>query len=641
MYYSLGPSLFWIVVFVVGFFYLKGKINTLSERVDKLAKEGGVKTQSVSAPTPIPSAGVALSPTGEPTVPEQDALAVPVVPPLPKAKADSEETGSRWLGKIGVFAIVLGVSFFLKWAFDNNIIGPMGRIVLGILGGAVMVTIGQFLRKKYAGYSDIVSGGGIAVLYLSIFSAYAFYQFIGQGTAMILMLFITALSVTLSVIGGTQQLAVLGVVGGFVTPLLLSTGKNELVSLMSYLVILDLGVLGVAIFKKWGRLNLLGFIGTALLFFGWFARFYTQEQLALTFLFLTVFFLIYLVAGIVHNILWGKDSTSEELVLVTFVPAGYGLMSYVILDPQYHGIMGFFMLVLSLFYFAVAFVSYRINQNDKLLNLYLPGIAIIFLTVAMPLQFGGVWVTIAWLLEAGLLVLAGNLTRRHSMNVFAVLVYSAGLIRFFAFDANVRDIMSHTPIFNSKVFISLVAIGVAYLIGYMFVRHEGEDDSEGRRHAAIAFVVLANILSLYIVTSEINTSYDRTLYKSRQAFALVEKDYYGGGIERSPRQQAIFEQSRMTNYEKETATRNRRNTVVSIVWALYAVLLTAIGFTLQKRVVRVLGLILFFVTAFKVLIDVWALGQLYRIISSITFGVIALFVSFAYAKWKDRLKEVL
>ena len=646
MYYG-GFSLFWVVVFAVAVIYLNSKINRLSSRLDKAEKREPARSSSSATEPSLADIASSFSPESVP-VPQAPAPAGPLEQVLTtddafKTKVDGEEKGGQWLGKIGVAAIVLGVSFFLKWAFDNNLIGSMGRVMLGVIGGTALVVVGQFLRKKYLVYSDIVTGGGIAILYLSIFAAFAFYHFIGQEIAMVLMFFVTALSVTLSVIGGTQQLAVLGIVGGFATPLLLSTGENNFGGLMSYLAVLDIGILCVAIFKKWNRLNILGFIGTALLSFGWYERFYTSADLFKVFFVLTLFFvIIYLIAGIIHNVLWKKQSRSEDLFLITCTAACYALGAYTLLNPLYHGVMGFFMFFLAVLYFGIAFIAYEMNSEDKILNLYLPGIAIVFLTLAMPIQFSGKWITLAWLVESALLVGMGSIVRRHSMNVFGLIVFGIGLVRLFTFDIYIPDISTYLPVFNSRFFLVLVAIIVAYFTGCMFIQHLGDGDDKGRKEGAIVFFVIANLLSLFILTADINAHYEKVIASKDRQLNSARFDFNAnGGGELSERAQNEFRQKETSYYEEQQSTRNRRNTVVSIAWALYAVILTAIGFGAKRRLMRLLGLALLFVTAFKVLVDVWALGEVYRIISSISFGVIALLVSFAYAKFRHRLQEVL
>ena len=641
MYYLFSPSIIWLVVFVGLFLFLNNKVNRLSRRFDETLGKRAGKEPAVSSAT-LSAVGVPITPN-----PEKLAMAEAGVPLVAAQgtieRVDTEEKGGQWLGKIGIAAIVLGVSFFLKWSFDTGLIGETGRVILGIIGGIALVAIGQFLRKKYLVYSDIVSGGGIAILYLTIFAAFAYYEIIKSSmVAFSLMFLITALSVTLSVLGGTQQLAVLGIVGGFLTPLLISVPNNNFGQLMGYITILDIGILGVAIFKKWNRLNLLGFLGTVLWSWIWFERFYTTIQLPKVFFVLTIFFLIYLIAGIIHNVLWKKVSTSADLFLITLNAAFFALGSYTILNPDYHGIMGFFMFFFALLYFVIAFVAYRMNAEDNLLNIYLPGIAIVFLTLAMPIQFSGKWITLAWLLEAALLTGAGSVVRRHSMNIFGIIVFAVGLVRFFAFDVSVRDITTLMPVFNSRFFLALVAIAVAYFMGYIFARHQEDSDGKGRKSGAATLFIVANLLSLFLLTTEINTHYAKKTIVAQNRFEIVRKEFYdNGGAELSERAKGEFRQKEEALYKEQRGTANRRNTFVSIAWALYAAVLTAIGFTAKRRIVRLLGLTLFFITAFKVLIDVWALGDLYRIVSAISFGVIALLVSFSYAKWKHRLKEVL
>ncbi len=641
MFYG-GLSLFWVAVFAIAIIYLNNKINRVSARLDKTAGKDKEPARVPDLAEP-PSLAQMASSFAAPAAPAEYKMPSSQGAASSDHRINTEEKGGQWLGKIGILAIILGVSFFLRWAFVNDYIGETGRVIIGIIGGIAFVAVGQFLRKKYLVYSDIVSGGGIAILYLTIFAAFAYYHIIqSSAVAFSLMFLITALSVTLSVLGGTQQLAVLGIAGGFLTPLLISVPGNNFGELMGYLVILDLGILGVAIFKKWTRLNLLGFIGTVIWSGIWFGRFYTHAQLSQVFLVLTIFFIIYLIAGIVHNVLWKKESKGEDFFLITFNAAFYALASYVILNPEYHAVMGFFMFFLAVFYFLMAFIAFRMNPEDKTLNLYLPGIAIVFLTLAMPIQFSGKWITLAWLAEAALLTAAGSVVRRHSMNLFGIGVFAVGLVRFFAFDVNVRDILAYTPIFNSRFFLAAAAIAVAYYMGYTFAQHLGNGDDKGRKEGAVALFIVANLLSLFIVTIEINTHYQRSLFTMQNRLGELRNEFYkNGGPELSERGQAEFRaQENASNFEQRSI-QNRRNTVVSIMWALYATVLTAIGFGAKRRLLRLFGLILFFVTALKVLIDVWALGEVYRIISSISFGVIALLVSFAYAKWKHRLHEVL
>ncbi len=688
MFYFGSFPLF--VLLVILFLYLRSRIKGLERRLDQYEKQGmshatGTTTEKAPLNTVTPAASVLpASVTSAPWTPK---------PVTESQKVSNEELSGRWLGKIGIVAIVLGVSFFLKWAFENNIIGPAGRVALGVVGGLILIGVGQWLRKKYLVYSDILMGGGIAILYLTIFAAFQFYHLItSQTLAFGLMLLVTVLSAVLSILGGTQNLAVLGVLGGFLTPFLLSTGTNNLAGLMSYVLLIDVGVLAVALFKRWSTLNYLGFIGTAIIFSAWFDRFYTKEQLFLTALFLTCFFGVYLVTALIHTVIWKRVSSNLDLALTTLNAGGYAFLMYGILNPTYHSVMGFFFVVLAALYFIVAFLAAKLNPTDKTLNFYMPGIAIVFISLALPVQLKGYWITLAWLVEAVVLYAVSFVVFRSSMRVFGAVVYALGVFRFFTIDLpRLYDITTYTTIFNRYFVIVFVAIIGAYAIAFFYKRALGEGANETYKKGAAIFFVVAQLLSLYILTFEITVHYakrealyERDFWKSMEAYSQYRTGgyascgYYGSyryGTNRwtsryynefqyppnpsietprydvngnyippsQPDERTVAEISARCASREEALSGivNLRNTWISIVWALYAVLLAAAGFVLHARLFRILGITLFFVTAVKVFIDVWSLGQVYRIISSITFGVLALVISFVYTKWKNRLKEIL
>jgi uncharacterized membrane protein len=155
-----------------------------------------------------------------------------------------------------------------------------------------------------------------------------------------------------------------------------------------------------------------------------------------------------------------------------------------------------------------------------------------------------------------------------------------------------------------------MAAVVAYAIAFTYYRY-GSIEEEIQKRGIMAFVVMANIITLYALTSQV-TAY----YELQQAAAGQASDAY----------------SQFQNWS---------NTAVSILWALYAAMLTAVGFIRRYAAVRRMGLTLFLITAFKVVVDVWSLGELYRIISFIAFGVLALVASFVYVRYKDRLKDIV
>ncbi|MSU54927.1 MAG: DUF2339 domain-containing protein [Candidatus Taylorbacteria bacterium] len=549
----------------------------------------------------------------------------------------SEEEGGRWLGKIGIVLLLLGVSFFLKYAFDNNIIGVVGRVILGLISGVALLALGQFLRAKYLRYSDILMGGGIGVLYMTIYASFAFYNLISQPVAFVFLFLVTALSVTISIVDNAFTLAAVGIFGGFITPYLVSAGMNSEVALFTYILILDVGVLVISFREKWQKLNYMAFAGTALLFLSWGAQYYSDEHLFITFFFLTAFFLIFLVATVMHHLLRGEVTRGPDLALVTINAFSYFGMSYGMLEVRFHAFMGFFAVAMALLYFLLAFLSVKSSDNDKHLNLYLSGIAILFLTLAIPIQLSGTWITLAWLIEAVIIAGFSTAVPKAKFHAYGPIVYVVGMLRLFSTEIFSGYDYSRLPFFNQTFFLFVVAILAAYVLGFFYDQAEEKEIIIFKpKILATVFLVFANLITVFSLTTEVSRIYERKIQDvyAIQATENVQQINYGS-------ENLAQSFNPYSANSKIVSLQNQKNTAISILWTLYAVILTVAGFALRSKAFRSFGLTFFFVTAFKIFVDVWNLGELYRIISSITFGIVALVGSFVYAKYKDRIKQII
>ncbi|MDO8482577.1 MAG: DUF2339 domain-containing protein [bacterium] len=636
-----------VVIAIIAFINLSGRINRLEERVkrgvspeSKKEAAGGREEEKSRVFNALTDANSLETLSRK--MPEGGAApgsGQKITPAFSAARAVSnEEEGGRWLAKVGIVALLLGVSFFLKYAFDNNLIGVVGRVILGLISGVAMLAIGQYLRAKYENYSNMLMGGGIGILYLTIYASFAFYNLIGQPTAFIFMFLVTALTVVISIVDGAFALAVMGIFGGFLTPYLISTGQNAEVSLFTYILILDIGVLVISFREKWQKLNYLAFIGTAMLFMGWAVQFYKEEYLFITFAFLSAFFLIFLVATVAHHLIRREVSNGSDLGLVTINALAYFGMSYAMLDPSWHAFMGFFAVVMALLYFLLAFLSLSAGGENKYLNLYLSGIAILFLTLAIPIQLSGTWITLAWLIEAVIIAGFSTAIPKAKFHAYGPIVYIVGVVHLFSTEVySAYGSGDITPFLNKSFFLFVVAVLAAYVLGFFYDQAKEEDILVFKpKTLAAVFLVVANLLTIYSLTMEVSRVYDRkieevNLIKNEQQ--KVQANYLGDDYYSRP--------TGSYNMGEVESLRNQKNTAISILWALYAIILTIIGFAARSKTFRSFGLVFFFVTAVKIFIDVWSLGQLYRIISSIAFGVLALLGSFAYAKYKDRIKQII
>ena len=304
-----------------------GKVNRLSERMrtdrvhthiaerektkktqtDRQQFESLYKTPEPGQPTaPQEEAAVTLKP--EPASPAP--VEIPVAPKEIKDKKTEsalleQQIGIRWLLIVGVITIFVAVAFFLKYAYDNWSIGPLGRVIGITLGGLAALVIGEVTRRRDY---DIVAKGttalGFAVLYAADFAAYRFYGLITPTPSFILAVVITIAAMAYAVGLDEALIAFLSLLGGFLTPILVSTGQNLPIPLFTYCLILGLGAMACSYYRKWPAVNLLAFIGTYALYTGWFEKFYRtdQNQMTVALVWLTVFFFVYHIRPMLHGL---------------------------------------------------------------------------------------------------------------------------------------------------------------------------------------------------------------------------------------------------------------------------------------------------------------------------------------------------
>jgi len=192
--------------------------------------------------------------------------------------------GSHWLNRIGISAVLIGVSYFLKFAFDNNWIGPTGRVSIGLLAGiAVIVWSESFRNRGYKIFSYSLKAVGVGVLYLSLWAAFQMYGLIPSSIAFLAMVIVTASTATLAIKQDAEILAAIALTGGFATPLLLSTGQNREIQLFSYVALLGSASVALVAVRPWRRLLVLSYAGTLVLYIAWYAEYYRRNEFGVTF----------------------------------------------------------------------------------------------------------------------------------------------------------------------------------------------------------------------------------------------------------------------------------------------------------------------------------------------------------------------
>jgi uncharacterized membrane protein len=341
---------------------------------------------------------------------------------------------SNWLLRIGIAVFVIGMGFFLRYSIDQGWLGPVARVALSVLVGAGMVTPGvwQFGRRYHLIGQGLV-GGGLATLYFSVFAAANFYHLITPDTGYLLMGLVTVCAGVIAVRQDAILVAVLGIIGGYGTPLMLPV--DQLFAQLAYLMVLALGVFGIAAYKNWRLLNGMSFIATYSVAI-WATR-GASSQLALSFF--AVYFIIFSSLIVAYNLIRKQPSTILE-VLALLANAGVFFVLGREICHEYWGSTGVALLsfTLSLYYAAHFGICLQHRVRDRGLIMSFLGLASLFLAVTIPLYLSQEWITAVWAIQAFVMLWMAGKLQSQFLRHLAYLLYALVLGRFFVVDLHAQ-----------------------------------------------------------------------------------------------------------------------------------------------------------------------------------------------------------
>ena len=375
-------------------------------------------------------------------------------------------TGGNALVRVGVVVLFFGVAFLLKYAYEHTHVPIELRLTGVAIGAIVMLVIGWRLRARKPVYALAIQGGGVGVLYLVVFGAFRLFGLLPGEAAFVLLIAIAVLSAMLAILQNAQSLAVLGVSGGFLAPILTSTGGGSHVMLFSYYVVLNLGIFAIALYKAWRPLNVIGFVFTFGIGSMWGARFYRDDLFSSTEPFLVFFTLLYIVIAVIFAFRQAprlKHYVDSTLIFGTPLVA-FGLQARLIKPFEYGAAWS--AVALAALYLSLAAVLYRRHQETlrMLVEAFL-ALGIIFVTLAIPLAVDGRWTSAAWALEGAAAYWVGVHQGRKAPRIFGLLLqFAAGV----AFLGDVQSRVGDVPILNTfymgTVFIALAGLFCNYII---------------------------------------------------------------------------------------------------------------------------------------------------------------------------------
>jgi uncharacterized membrane protein len=607
---------------------LRAQVASLTARVHRLEQSAGIEPQISGTPaTPPPSIPRSTAEQPPISVSREDTerRAFPLQPPPPpmphiparpdmaapkfaqaahRSSQDLEGTiGKLWLNRIGIIAILIGVAYFLKYAFDSGWLSPGSRVVIGLLAGIGIVAWSEaFRRKGSKAFSYSLKAIGIGILYLSLWAASQYFHLVPASAAFVTMILVTASTITLALTQDAEILAVYAMIGGFSTPVLVSTGQNHEIVLFSYVALLDLAILAMVSIKPWRRIVWGSMLGTAIMYVGWADQYYDSSERAVTVLFASAFFAIFAMVPLLTPLTrsrWHRGY-SITLTLLPLVNAGaFFCALYAMYSSEVVTLTWYALALAAVYLLLSSQFKRRVGSEPdvvKTVNLLHVAVAIVFITIAIPLKLDAHWITIGWLVESAVLLGIAVQSKAGFLRIFAGCALALGVCRLLFID----NFHTQTLVFNARFATFLVAIAIMAGIVAAGERYASEKEMPFVKVAGVAL----NLLALIALTREAN-------------------DYFSRHITELYQQQNTYEATRQLEIARDFS--------FSAIWIIYGAAMMIAGFRKRSAFIRWQAMVLVAITIGKVfLYDSRELQQIYRILSFIALGVMLMAISYAY-----------
>lgn len=659
---------------------------------------------------PVVEEPVRQEPPAVPGLKRQAAAIPPPIRTAPKEVNYEKLIGENLFGKIGILILVIGVGFFVKYAIDQDWINETMRTILGFAIGSVLLFIAERLREKYRTFSSLLAGGAFGVFYLTVSIAFHYYHLFSQTVAFAILVVITVFMSALAILYDRRELAIISLVGGFLAPFIVSTGAGNYVVLFTYIAILNLGMFAISMYKKWAEIPIVSFVFTYIILglyvldsfifgSGGITVVVAGRLLAFTALFYFIFLLPIILILKNEGITMNRVLLSVVIVNnFLFLGFGYLFLSEMALTFKAEGLLSLFIAIVNL----LLALWLKKNEGEYRFLLYtMIGLVLTFVSITVPLQLEGHYITLFWASEMVLLLW---LYARSQIRVYEYAAFIMVLLTGISF---MLDVMEGHEIFATNLFTAVAAGVFAWLVAkYREVLSEARILSYHPWNAAMWIVSI--VVFYYTFMNEFDswdvyyTGYLKVLFtvlciggvsfvfQNRFPIKVHLWPYLIGiGVSALIPLLGTFTEERggmavlltwvsigviiatlyyvaRKFYEHYGVTSNFTiylNVLATILWlaiiniflyqvrvldegnAAFSIGLSIAGFVqmllgmrLHQKVLRIISLVVFGIVLAKLaLIDLWALPTIGKIIVFIMLGALLLVLSFLYQKLKNVL----
>ena len=417
--------------------------------------------------------------------------------------------GTNLISKIGILITIIGVFIGAKYAIDKELISPAMRIVAGYAAGFVLAVFSLRLKEKYLYFSSILIGGGLAVTYFITYIAFNYYAFFPQWLAFAIMVITTAVAVGTALWYNQKVIALLGQVAAYAIPFLLSDGKGNIFVLFSYISLINVGLLILSLKKDWKILYYIAFYLTWVIYSFWALE---ANEIKSNFwgglIFLAINFFTFYATFLSYKIIRKEQYQFSEIGILLLNALFFFFLGAYLIQDSYTNvhILTYFTIINAAIHFLVGYFIYRSKLADETVFQFIAGLGLLFITIAIPIELDGSWVTLLWAVEGTTLFYIACKNNRQlyldiAMPVVIVAIGSLLQDWFFSYPylAGRDELVSlhKLPFFNINFSISLFVTGCLFYTSYAFRKSKLAESNLLVVHFFLKLMPLAFIFLCY------------------------------------------------------------------------------------------------------------------------------------------------